>query len=222
MQKILIVEDEAAVRDQTVHLLASHNFTPLILTDFARPLEQILAMSPDLILLDLHIPGLHGQELLRELRKKSDVPVIMVTAHNSEINEALTISYGADDFIAKPYNPHILLLRIGAVLKRTEQHHSSPTSSYRDLAFSPTKATLQKSDRIVPLTKTEMMIFAELLAHQGEIVSREQLMTLLWNNSSFLNDNTLTVNISRLREKLAKLDTPDAIATQKGMGYCLK
>ena len=222
MRKVLIVEDEAAVRDQTAELLASNNFEPQILTDFEHPLDQIQEYRPDLILLDINIPGLDGRELLREFRKTSSVPVIIVTAHNSELNEALTISYGADDFIAKPYNPQILLLRINAVLKRVSSNNPSAPISYQDLTFNPTKATLQNPHKIVSLTRTELIIFTELLSHQGEIVTREQLMTLLWNNSSFLNDNTLTVNISRLRDKLAKLGHADAIVTKKNMGYYLQ
>ena len=223
MPKVLIVEDEAAVRDQTAKLLAKNGYQALILTDFATAEAEILHLQPDLILLDLNIPYLDGRQLLKNLRQTTEIPVIMVTSSNSEINEALTISYGADDYITKPYNPDILLLRIGAVLKRTNsQAQASPILHFRGIIFDSNKGMLEKDDKTITLTKTEMIILGELLRHQNQIVSREKLMTSLWHNTNYLNDNTLTVNISRLREKLAKLGAADAICTRKGLGYILR
>ena len=222
MPKIMIVEDEIAVRDATAKLLAEHHYQPLMLQDFAQASAQILAAHPDLILLDINIPQINGQQLLRDLRAQSDIPIIMVTSVSSETDEALAISYGADDFIAKPYNPNILLLRIGAVLRRTHADsttHSSQT--YRDLKLDLARGTLASPTQTITLTKTELLIFSHLLSRHNQIVTRDELMTLLWHNSSFLNDNTLTVNISRLRDKLAKLGAKNAITTRKGLGYIL-
>ena len=223
MCKVMIVEDEASVRDETAKLLSKNGYQALILRDFANAEQEILRAQPDLILLDINIPFLDGRQLLKNLRREAEIPVIMLTSSNSEMDEALTISYGADDYITKPFNPEILLLRIGAVLKRANsQTHSSHTFHFRGIIFDSDKGTLEKDGKIITLTKTEMIILGQLLHHQGQIVSREKLMTCLWNNANYLNDNTLTVNISRLREKLAKLGADDAVVTRKGLGYILQ
>ena len=180
---------------------------------------SILFVSPDLILLDINIPYIDGKALLQNLRKTSNIPVIMVTSKNSETDEALSISYGADDYITKPYNPNILLLRIGAVLKRTKSN--SNVLSYKDLKINIEKGIIKKDNTEIVLTKNEMIIFCYLLNHQNKIVTRDELMTDLWNNEEFINDNALTVNISRLRAKLKIVGYENAIDTRKGIGYIL-
>lgn len=219
MPKILLIEDENTTRVEIMRLLSENNYLPLEIVEFTNINNQIKDLAPDLILLDLGLPGQNGREILKTLRQDSEVPVIILTSQNSETNEALTIAYGADDFVAKPFSPEILLLRIGAVLKRVNSKVlKTMPQKYRGLIFDNTKGTLGK----IILTKTELLIFDLLLECQGQIVSRQELMTLLWHNASFLNDNTLSVNISRLRDKLTKLGIKDAIETRKGMGYILK
>ena len=150
--------------------------------------------------------------LLQNLRKKSDIPVIMLTSRNNEVDEVLSMSYGADDYITKPYNPTILLLRISNVLKRIQ---SKEDSKYRDLEINMQNGTIKKDDAEIILTKNEMIIFGYLLQHQNKIVTRDELMTTLWNNDEYINDNALTVNISRLRTKLKDVGCEDAIETRK-------
>ena len=147
----------------------------------------------------------------------------MVTSKNSETDEALSISYGADDYITKPYNPNILLLRIGAVLKRIKTNYGANSNklSYRDLLFDVQKGIIKKDSIEIVLTKNEMIIFSYLLSHKNKIVTRDELMTTLWDNTEFVNDNALTVNISRLRNKLKEIGYEDAIDTRKGQGYIL-
>ena len=147
----------------------------------------------------------------------------MVTSKNSETDEALSISYGADDYITKPYNPNILLLRIGAVLKRIKTNYGANSNklSYRDLLFDIQKGIIKKDSIEIILTKNEMIIFSYLLSHKNKIVTRDELMTTLWDNTEFVNDNALTVNISRLRNKLKEIGYEDAIDTRKGQGYIL-
>ena len=190
----------------------------VVLKDFKNLKEEILKVQPDLLLLDIHIPYLNGELLLQSLRKESNVPVIMVTSKNSEIDEALSISYGADDYITKPYNPTILLLRIAAVLKRVGEKQI-PT--YKDLEINLQKGIIKRGMEEIVLTKNEMIIFHYLLNHQNKIVTREELMTDLWNNNEYINDNALSVNISRLRVKLKSVGYENAIDTRKGMGYIL-
>ena len=174
-----------------------------------------------MILLDINIPGLNGEILLKHLRKKTEIPVIMVTSRTSEADEVLSMSYGADDYITKPYHPTILLLRIAAILKRTERGGSEESETYHNLSVNSARGTLSRNDIEIQLTKNEMIIFQTLLQKRGKIVSRDELMTNLWNNHEFINDNALTVNISRLRTKLASAGFSDAIETKKKQGYLL-
>ena len=219
----MIVEDEELICNELSKLLENNNYEAVILKDFKNALNEILEVSPDLILLDINIPFINGEALLQNLRKESNIPVIMVTSINSETDEALSISYGADDYITKPYNPNILLLRIGAVLKRTKINYNTNGNelTYKELKFDSQKGIIKKDDIEIELTKNEMIIFSYLLNHQNKIVTREELMTTLWDNSEYVNENALTVNISRLRNKLKEIGYEDAIDTRKGLGYIL-
>ena len=223
MNKIMIVEDDESISSELKELLQNSGYEAVVLQDFNNSLNEILRVAPDLLLLDINIPYMNGELLLQSLRKSSNTPVIMVTSKNSETDEALSISYGADDYITKPYNPNILLLRIGAVLKRIKTNYGANSNklSYRDLLFDVQKGIIKKDSIEIVLTKNEMIIFSYLLSHKNKIVTRDELMTDLWNNDEFINDNALTVNISRLRNKLKEIGYEDAIDTRKGQGYIL-
>ena len=220
MSKIYIVEDDKSIREELAELLRNSGYEAECLTDFSNSKADILSAHPDLILMDINIPNLNGEHLLKEIRKESDIPVIMVTSRTSETDEVLSMSYGADDYITKPYNPTILLLRISAVLKRAAGNTS--VQSYNGLQVNDAKGSLTDGSRDVILTKNEMIIFRLMLDRKGSIVTRDDLMTALWDNDEFVNDNALTVNISRLRSKLAELGCNDAIETRKKQGYVLK
>ena len=219
----MIIEDDESICNELSKILEDNCYEVVILKDFKDSLNEILEESPDLILLDINIPCINGKTLLQSLRKKSNIPVIMVTSINSETDEALSISYGADDYITKPYNPNILLLRIGAVLKRTKNNYNTNLNelTYKDLKFDIAKCTIKKADMEIELTKNETIIFSYLLSHQNKIVTRDELMTDLWDNAEYVNENALTVNISRLRNKLKEIGYKDVIDTRKGMGYIL-
>ena len=223
MNKIMIVEDDESISSELKELLQNSGYEAVVLQDFNNSLNEILRVAPDLLLLDINIPYMNGELLLQSLRKTSNTPVIMVTSKNSETDEALSISYGADDYITKPYNPNILLLRIGAVLKRIKTNYGANSNklSYRDLLFDVQKGIIKKDSIEIVLTKNEMIIFSYLLSHKNKIVTRDELMTTLWDNTEFVNDNALTVNISRLRNKLKEIGYEDAIDTRKGQGYIL-
>lgn len=219
MKKIFIVEDDKSICMELVEILENEGYAASYLTDFEHSKEEILAAGADLILMDINIPGINGRNLLKEIRKESDIPVIMVTSRTSEMDEVLSMSYGADDYITKPYNPTILLLRIAAVLKRMEG--SQNAASYRGAEVNFSKGTIRLGEKEQVLTKNEMIIFQRLLSRKDKIVSRDEIMTDLWDNEEYVNDNALTVNISRLRTKLAELGLPDAIETRKKQGYRL-
>ena len=219
MKKIFIVEDDKSICMELIEILENEGYAASYLTDFEHSKEEILAAGADLILMDINIPGINGRNLLKEIRKESDIPVIMVTSRTSEMDEVLSMSYGADDFITKPYNPTILLLRIAAVLKRMEG--SQNAASYRGAEVNFSKGTIRLGEKEQVLTKNEMIIFQRLLSSKDKIVSRDEIMTDLWDNEEYVNDNALTVNISRLRTKFAELGLPDAIETRKKQGYRL-
>lgn len=220
MNTILIIEDDIALREELNTLLTNSGYNVKMITEFIDVTEQMKKISTDLVLLDITLPNENGEAILQQYRKSSDTPVIMLTSRTGDMDEVLSISYGADDYITKPYNPTILLLRISAILKRTAK--TVKALSYRDVKVSVAKGSLTREDREQILTKNEMLIFLHLLDYVGEIVSRDDLMTVLWDNDEFLNDNALSVNISRLRGKLEDLGLTDAIETRKKQGYILR
>lgn len=219
LKRIMIVEDDKVIRKELQELLNHADYNTIILEDFSNANKEIIKSNPDLLLLDINIPYINGELLLRELRKETNMPIIMVTSRESETDEVLSMSYGADDYITKPYNPNILLLRIQAVLKRTGKEQDEKT--YKDLKIDLSRGTLNKDTEELQLTKNEMIIFQHLLNNKDKIVTRDELMTHLWNNDEYINDNALTVNISRLRRKLTSFGYPNAIETRKGQGYIL-
>ena len=219
MTKIKIIEDDLSITSELKEILDRSGYLVEVTEDFSTILDQVKQEQPNLILLDINLPKINGDVLLQQIRKESNVPVIMLTSKNSEIDEVLSMSYGADDYITKPYNPTILLLRIGAVLKRTER--KTEKLSYYDLEVITEKGILRQDKNEIILTKNEMIIFLYLLQKQGKIVTRDELMTDLWNNDEYINDNALTVNISRLRSKLKEIGYEEAIETRKGQGYIL-
>lgn len=218
MKKIFVLEDDELIRQELVSLLTNSNFLVDTTTDFDNSLNCILKSDADLILMDINLPYLNGKEILKSLREKSNVPVIMVTSRESEIDEALSITYGADDYITKPYNPNILILRINAVLKRSE---NVSNLRYRNFLVNTSRSRLENDEFVIDFTKNEMIIFMCLFNKIGTIVSRDEIMTSLWDNDEYINDNALTVNISRVRSKLEEVGLKDAIETKKGIGYIL-
>lgn len=219
MKKILIIEDETVIRDELKLLLENSGYEVLTIDNFVNTKENIIKSKADLILLDINLPNINGEMLLKEIRKESNIPVIMVTSRVGEVDEVLSISYGADDYITKPYNPTILLLRIQNIFKRMD--FSKDDMNYDGIIVNPQKGTLDKDGKTLELTKNEMIIFTYLLRNRGKIVNRDDLMTDLWNNNEFINDNALTVNISRLRNKLQNFGLENRIETRKGQGYKL-
>ena len=217
MKKIMIVEDDKTISEELFYLLKNSDYDVCILEDFKNAKDEVIKSNSDLILLDINIPYLNGELLLKEIRKESNIPVIMVTSKESEVDEVISYSYGADDYITKPYNPTILLLKINALFKRCENNKSIIT--YKDIVFDIGKGIVKKNDKEIILTKNEIIIFNLLLSNKDRIVTKDEIMTNLWNNDEYINENALTVNISRLRAKLSDLGYEDIIETRKGIGY---
>lgn len=219
MKKIAILEDDASIALELKELLKNAGYNVLIITDYENAVESLLKEKVDLTLLDINLPTANGEVILKELRKQTTMPIIMLTSRVTEVDEILSISYGADDYITKPYNPTILLLRIQNIFKRSNSQKNSLI--YNNIIVNPSKGILQKENEELSLTKNEMIIFLYLLNNKGNIVKRDELMTDLWNNNEYINDNALTVNISRLRTKLEEFGLKDVIETRKGQGYKL-
>ena len=187
MARIFVVEDDASLREELMRLLELQGHTALTGTAFDRIVDDVLAAAPDCVILDLKLPGTGGHTVCRDLRRSSQVPVIMLTSSDSEFDEVLSMNLGADDYVTKPYNPAVLLARIQSVLRRTQ--------------------------RTEPPTRIE---------HRGVVldISRQELMVELWQSDAFIDDNTLTVNINRLRKSLASIGVPDDfLVTRRGQGY---
>lgn len=190
-----------------------------ILDNFQSPLETILRLKTDMILLDIKLPNINGEFLLKEIRKKSNIPIIMVTSQNTETDEVISMSQGADDFITKPYNPSILLLRIEAVLKRSNTE--SEKVVYKGVKIDKARSELKSQNLSVILSKNELVILDFLIRNQGKIVSRDEIINYLWESEEFVDDNTLTVNINRLRNKLEQVGLKETLQTRRGQGYIL-
>lgn len=217
--KILIIEDDFELSNELKILLDNNGYHGIILQDLQNALENIIKINPDLILLDIKLPYLNGQQLLKQIRKNSNVPVIMVTSKDSEIDEILAMSYGADDYITKPYNPTILLLHIEAIFKRLNKIDNNLV--YHGVNINLSKSILKKDDIELLLSKNEMSIFYFLFMNQGKIVSRDEIMNYLWGTDKFIDDNTLTVNMTRLKKKLVQIGLINVIETRRDQGYIL-
>ena len=221
MKKILIIEDDTGLQEELKYLLNQNGYESIILSDFSHALEYMLDSQIDLILLDITLPGIDGQYLLREFRKKSALPIIMVTSKNTEMDEVLCMTYGADDFIAKPYNPTILLLHIEAVFRRIE-HIDNSIIEYKGIRLDTGRGNMTANGKSIELTKNEMRIFMFLIKSKGRIVSRDSLISDLWESEEFVDDNTLTVNITRIRKKLEDCGMTEIIKTKRGQGYLIE
>lgn len=189
--------------------------------DFQRAREVLLAMEPDLVLLDILLPGANGQEILRSLRKESQIPVIMLTSRSGDRDEILSMSYGADDYIVKPYNPTLLLLKLEALFRRMGPKEHTEEIQYGPVTVNLLRSTMRWEDREVVLSKNEISILYYLVKNRGRIVSRDELMDYLWDCSDFVDDNTLTVNMNRLRKKLQEAGVEHAVETRRKQGYIL-
>lgn len=220
MQTIMIVEDDPAIREELAFLLGNENYQVLPVSDFETVPEQVRSACPDLVLLDLGLPERDGLTLCAAIRKIA--PVIVVTSRNSALDELRALNLGSDDYVTKPYNIPVLLARIKAVLRRNGGENAEPdVLKAAGLQLSLTKGIVSAAGQSAELTRNELKILAHLMAHAGEIVSRPDLIEVLWDSQIYIDDNTLSVNVTRLRSKLEGLGMPGVIKTRRGMGYQL-
>lgn len=221
MYRIMVIEDNDKIRNELSDFLGKNGYQALAPIDFEHILDVVKEEKPDLILLDLNLPVVDGHFICREIRKDSNLPIIVVTSRDSEMDELISMNLGADDFVTKPYNLQILLARISRVLQRAYEHSSGNILSIHDIQLDISKSTLSYRDKLADLTKNELRIMHCLFENKNKIVSRNELMQHMWDCDLFVDDNTLTVNINRLRKKLEYLQLDDLIATKRGLGYII-
>lgn len=218
--KLFLVEDNEKMREECAVFLRKYDFEVVAPAQFDHIVEDILGSQAHLVLLDINLPVYDGYFICREVRKSSDIPIIVLTSRDSQVDELMSMNLGADDFIAKPYHPQILLARITSLLNRTYQKGGKTELVHKglELDFSRSMARGAQGGQ-VELSKNEVRILHLLMRNGGKIVSREELMNDLWQSDEFVDDNTLTVNINRLRKKLSDIGLGDYIETKRGQGY---
>lgn len=222
MQKILIVEDDEKLRNELEIFLNKNGYQASSLKKFDNTINEILESDSDLVLLDINLPFADGEYICKEIRKVSQIPIIMVTSRDNEIDELLSMNYGADHYVTKPFNIQILLAKISSILRRANIVETNQNKiDCKQFILNLSKSTIEKDGKILELTKNELKILHFLVEKRGQIVSREEIMSYLWDSESFIDDNTLTVNMTRLRNKLEELDLKELIETKRGQGYIL-
>lgn len=218
-QKIGIIEDEEQMRVEVSGLLKKYGYDTALYTDFEHIMEEVEKDTPDILLLDVNLPYKDGYEICREIREQYTFPVIMLTAQDSAMDEVMALKCGADDFVAKPYHPQVLVAHIETVARRTLQQSAGTMVTHKGVRLNTASAVITYQDRSAELTRNELKILYVLMQKPDRIVARDEIMNGLWQEGQFIDENTLNVNIGRLRKKLADIGAADYIETKRGMGY---
>lgn len=222
MYKILIVEDDSTISEQIGKYLNRWGYEPACVEDFENVLQQFISFDPQLVLLDIGLPFYNGYYWCSEIRKISQVPVVFISSASDNMNIVMAMNMGGDDFIMKPFDLEVLLAKVQAILRRTYSFQKqSSVMEYGNVILNLTDMSLLHQGTRVELSKNEFRILQILYEHAGNTVSRENIMKRLWDNECFVDDNTLTVNMNRLRKKLDETGIHDFILTKKGVGYQL-
>ncbi|HEM3495590.1 TPA: response regulator transcription factor [Streptococcus suis] len=222
MQKILLIEDDKTISQLVAKNLINWGYQVQEVKDFQMVLEQMEEFQPHLILLDIGLPFFNGYYWCQEIRKTSRVPIMFLSSHDQPMDIVMAINMGADDYVTKPFEMTVLLAKIQGLLRRTYDFVGEQSLLwFEEISLDLKTMQVSYGQVVEELTRNEFQILRVLFEHGKEVVSREELMRELWNSDIFVDDNTLSVNIARLRKKLAELGLPDVIATKKGVGYGL-
>ena len=223
MYRVFIVEDDRAIASAVVRQLESWGMETRCVQDFRQVTAEFSAYDPHLVLMDVRLPFFNGYHWCQEIRRVSKAPIIFISSASDSMNVVMAMNMGADDFIAKPFDLNVLMAKIQALLRRSYDFaDSAPRLEHRGAALHPGEYRLRFQGQEIPLTKNEHRILLTLMACPGRVVSREKLMEALWATDSFVDENTLSVNVNRLRKKLDAAGLEGFIATQHGVGYMLK
>ncbi len=221
MSKIFIIEDDDSLRRELVNVLELDGYEPQLCADFTQAAKEVLAEKPDAVILDLRLPGADGLNICRSIRESSNVPILVLTSSDEEFDEVMSMKLGADDYLAKPYRPAVLLAHVARLLQRADTAQSA-FIEYEGIKLDVARATASFNGNEVSLSRNETCILTTLIRARGAIVSRQDLMRALWETDEFVDDNTLTVNVNRLRRALESLGAPsETLKTHRGQGYSL-
>lgn len=218
-QKVGIVEDEEQMRMEVEDLLKRYGYETVSYTDFEHICETVGQDTPDILLLDVNLPYKDGYEICREIRERYTFPIVMLTAQDSAMDEVMALKCGADDFVAKPYHPQVLTAHIDTIMRRVSDQSAGNRITHKGVTLNTASAVVNCQDKSVELTKNELKILYVLMQKPDRIVTREEIMGSLWQDGQFIDENTLNVNIGRLRKKLADIGAADYLETRRGMGY---
>lgn len=223
MYKILIVEDDSALCLNIKKNLSTWNFDTLGIENFEDVLKEFKNTKPHLVLMDVNLPFFDGYYWCRKIRELSKTPIIFLSSRDSNMDIIMAVNQGADDYITKPVSFELLLAKVQAILRRTYdyQNEDRETIEYKDVILEVSSGILAYQDKNIELTKNEHKILSLLMKNKTKVISREKLMKALWNDDCFVNENTLTVNINRIRNKLEDIGIKDFITTRKGEGYII-
>lgn len=222
MYKIMIVEDDVNIRMELKMILENALYETLLEEDFKDTAANIIKNNPDIVLLDVNLPNKSGLQIISELRKSCDIPVIFLTSRNSSMDELNCITLGGDDYITKPYNGPILLARISSLLKRVNKNKDSGDNNiltHKGVTLDVLSATVKYENEKIELSKNELKILFFLMKNKDKIAKRADIVDYLWDNQVFIDDNTLSVNVTRIRNKLNSIGVKDFIETKRGLGY---
>jgi len=223
MFKILVIEDDKGISEAICKQLKIWNYDGMTINDFANVLNEFKEYKPDLVLLDIGLPFYDGYYWCQEIRKESNVPIIFISSATENMNILMAINMGGDDFVCKPFDTQILIAKIQAILRRAyDYQEGNELLEHKGLILNISNNTAKYNETIVELTKNEYRILLTMLQNKGKVVSREKLMNALWKTDVYIDENTLTVNINRLRKKLTEIGIKDYIQTKVGVGYIVE
>lgn len=223
MYKILIVEDDMIIAESMKNSLCQWNYETEFITDFKDVTAQFVKFDPHLVLLDISLPFFNGYHWCSEIRKISSVPIIFISSMSDNMNVIMAVNMGGDDFIAKPFDLNILVAKVQALLRRTYSFGGKmDIIEHKGIVLNLSSAMLEYENKKIELSKNEFKILQILFENIGKAISRDDIMTRLWESDSYIDDNTLTVNVTRLRKKLADAGICDLVKTKKGIGYFMR
>lgn len=220
MYRIFIVEDDETIAKTVKKHLESWDYEVETATDFSNVMAEFVKFDPQLVLMDIKLPYYNGYHWCAEIRKQSKVPVIFLSSQTDNMNIVMAVNMGGDDFIAKPFDLNVLTVKVQAMLRRAYDFAGSSNVLEHDgVILNLTEGTVTYRKNKTELTKNELRILQSLMENSGSIVTRDMLMTKIWESDDYIDENTLSVNVNRLRKKLAEMGLEDYIVTKKGMGY---
>ncbi|WP_368867878.1 response regulator transcription factor GraR/ApsR [Staphylococcus epidermidis] len=219
--QILLVEDDNTLFQELKKELEQWDFNVVGVEDFSHVMETFETFNPEIVILDVQLPKYDGFYWCRKMRQRSNVPILFLSSRDNPMDQVMSMELGADDYMQKPFYTNVLIAKLQAIYRRVYEFgvEEKRTLSWQDATVDLSKDSIQKDDKTIFLSKTEMIILEMLINKRNQIVTRDTLITALWDDEAFVSDNTLTVNVNRLRKKLSEIDMDSAIETKVGKGY---